>query len=62
MLTSGQSTSPGCGGWKRSVAVIWHELRSNQANFQIADPFSRKCYRTARSKFRVSNSPWLYFS
>jgi hypothetical protein len=39
-----------------------HELRSNHAKLLIADHFARKCYRTARSKFWVSNSQWFYFS
>ena len=56
MLTSGQSTSPGCGGWKRSVGVIWHELRSNQANFQIADPIFQKML--SNSQKQVSGFQW----
>jgi hypothetical protein len=43
MPISGQSRSPGLRRMETFSSGIGHELRSNNANFQIADPFARKC-------------------
>jgi len=34
-----------------ALAVIWLELRSDQANFQIADHFSRECIEPPEASF-----------
>lgn len=34
-----------------SLVVIWLELRSDQANFQIADHFSRKSIKPSEATF-----------